>query len=105
VAGVGLPIVVAAPVVLVLTLRQPGFSDTKELDVNQAQFGVHQILTDPVNGYGRNKVSRVSCNNGRNPIVEKGRGFTCEVQIKGITRRVSVVFRDDNGTYEVGLPR
>ncbi|WP_197495324.1 DUF4333 domain-containing protein [Mycobacterium kyorinense] len=102
-AGVG--VVGLAAVALVLGVRQLGSFHGNELDVNKAQVGVRQILTDPVYGYGRNNVSTVSCNHGRNPVVQKGGTFTCEVHINGTKRQVTVVFRDDNGTYEVDRPR
>lgn len=92
-------------VVLVLGLGKLGSLATKELDVNQAQIGVQQILTDPIAGYGRSNVTDVECNNGRNPTVKSGASFTCEANINGAERRVTVVFKGDNGTYEVGRPR
>lgn len=90
---------------LMVVLAKLGYLHTKELDVNKAQIGVQQILSDPINGYGRSNVSGVVCNGGRNPTVKKGRSFTCAVQINGATRQVTVAFRDDNGTYEVDQPR
>jgi len=75
------------------------------LDVGRAEAGVQQILSDPINGYGANNVTDVECNGGKNPQVEAGKGFSCEVAINGAQRRVQVVFRDDAGTYEVDGPR
>lgn len=75
------------------------------LDVRQAEAGVKQILSDPINGYGANDVSAVKCNNGENPTIEAGKGFSCDVTINGAKRKVQVVFRDDAGTYEVDGPR
>ncbi|BBX04686.1 hypothetical protein BST36_27295 [Mycolicibacterium moriokaense] len=75
------------------------------LDVAQAEAGVKQILSDPINGYGANEVSAVRCNDGKNPKVKQGEGFTCDVTINGAKRRVQVVFRDDAGTFEVDGPR
>ncbi len=75
------------------------------LDVARAEAGVKQILSDPINGYGANEVSAVRCNGGKNPKVEKGEGFTCDVTINGAKRKVQVVFRDDAGTFEVDGPR
>ena len=75
------------------------------LDVRQAEAGVKQILSDPINGYGANDVSAVKCNNGENPTIEAGKSFSCDVTINGAKRKVQVVFRDDAGTYEVDGPR
>jgi Domain of unknown function (DUF4333) len=75
------------------------------LDVNKAQAGVQQILTDETNGYGAKNVQGVKCNNGQNPTVKKGGTFNCEVSIDGTQRQVTVTFQDDNGTYEVGRPK
>ena len=74
-------------------------------DVNKAQTGVQQILSDEANGYGAKNVKDVKCNNGQNPTVKKGDSFTCEVSIDGTKRQVTVTFQDDKGTYEVGRPK
>ena len=84
---------------------KPGFFMTTELDVNAAQTGVEQILSDEANGYGAKNVSDVKCNDGNNPKVEKGANFTCDVSIDGTKRQVTVTFQDSNGTYEVGRPK
>ncbi|MCW1958215.1 MAG: DUF4333 domain-containing protein [Mycobacterium sp.] len=91
--------------VLVLGFWKPGFFVTTKLDVNKAQQGVQQILTDESNGYGAKNVQDVKCNNGQNPTVKKGDTFTCEVSIDGTKRQVTVTFQDDKGTYEVGRPK
>lgn len=78
--------------------------DTSELDVVQAQRGVAQILRDPVDGYGATNVSEVRCNNGTNPVIEKDHTFDCSVIVEGNRRRITVVFIDDVGTYEVQPP-
>jgi len=91
--------------VLVLGFVKPGFFVTTKLDVNKAQQGVQQILTDEANGYGAKNVNDVKCNNGQNPTVKKGDTFTCEVSIDGTKRQVTVTFQDDKGTYEVGRPK
>lgn len=75
------------------------------LDVRQAEAGVAQILADPINGYGANRVSAVACNNGDNPVVRTGSTFTCAVEINDTLRRVIVEFTDNNGTYAVDGPR
>ena len=90
---------------LVLGFWKPGFFVTTKLDVNKAQQGVQQILTDESNGYGAKNVNDVKCNNGQNPTVKKGDTFTCEVSIDGTKRQVTVTFQDDKGTYEVGRPK
>ena len=91
--------------ILVLGFWKPGFFVTTKLDVNKAQQGVQQILTDESNGYGAKNVKDVKCNNGQNPAVKKGDTFTCEVSIDGTKRQVTVTFQDDKGTYEVGRPK
>ena len=96
---------VAVLAVLILGFWKPGFFVTTKLDVNKAQQGVQQILTDESNGYGAKNVKDVKCNNGANPTVKKGDNFTCEVSIDGTKRQVTVTFQDDKGTYEVGRPK
>jgi len=91
--------------VLVLGFWKPGFFVTTKLDVNKAQQGVQQVLTDESNGYGAKNVNDVKCNNGQNPTVKKGDTFTCEVSIDGTKRQVTVTFQDNKGTYEVGRPK
>ena len=106
-AGTVLGLLGALVVVLVLVLGfwKPGFFVTTKLDVNRAQQGVQQVLTDESNGYGATNVGDVRCNNGQNPTVKKGDTFTCEVSIDGTKRQVTVTFQDDKGTYEVGRPK
>jgi len=82
-----------------------GYFVTTKLDVNKAQAGVTQILTDPKNGYGAKNVKDVTCNNGQNPTVKKGDTFTCDVTINGAKWHVTVTFHDDKGAYEVGPPQ
>ncbi|OMC04662.1 DUF4333 domain-containing protein [Mycolicibacterium fortuitum] len=83
----------------------PGWAVTTKLDIDKAQSGVEQILTDKTNGYGATKVTGVKCNDGENPKVEKDATFDCEVTIDGTKRKVTVTFKDDKGTYEVGRPK
>lgn len=91
---------------LILTkIDLSAITGTTELDVNQAQIGVQQVLTDPINGYGRDNVTGVRCNNGVNPTVKAGDSFTCSVNVDGAQRQVTVVFSDDKGSYEVDRPR
>lgn len=103
VIGVFAAIVVA--VVLVLGFWAPGFFVTTKLDINKAQSGVQQILTDETNGYGAKNVKDVKCNDGQNPVVKKGGTFDCSVTIDGSKRQVTVTFQDNKGTYEVGRPK
>lgn len=102
---IGLLVAVIIAVVLVLGFWKPGFFVTTTLDVDAAQTGVQQILTDEANGYGAKNVKDVQCNDGVSPEVKKGDTFTCQVSIDGTKRQVTVTFQDDNGTYEVGRPK
>jgi len=102
---VGLLAAIIIAVVLVLGFWKPGFFVTTKLDVNAAQSGVEQILTDETNGYGAKNVNDVKCNGGVSPTVKKGDTFDCEVSIDGTKRQVTVTFQDDDGTYEVGRPK
>ncbi len=101
----------AAAVVVVIGGSAVGLSlsgpppATRVLDITAAQQQVERILRDPLDGYGAGTVTEVACNNGVNPAVEKGSGFTCEVVVDGALRRVAVVFQDDAGTYAVDRPR
>lgn len=80
-------------------------TNSTRLDVHQAESGVAQILSDPINGYGANRVAAVACNNGKDPVVRAGATFTCAVEINDTLRRVNVEFTDNNGTYAVDGPR
>jgi len=101
--GVLAAIIIA--VVLVMGFWKPGFFVTTKLDVNKAQQGVQQILTDQTNGYGVTKADNIKCNNGQNPTVKKGDTFTCDVSVDGQHKQVTVTFQDNSGTYEVGRPK
>lgn len=103
--AVGALVVLLLLVVGVLGFWKPGFFVTTKLDVNAAQTGVQQILTDEANGYGAKNVKNVKCNQGESPTVKKGDTFDCEVSIDGTKRQVTVTFQDDKGTYEVGRPK
>lgn len=106
IAGAIVAVVVIGGLALVGGLWFSGFFGSGTvLDVGHAEAGVKQILGDPINGYGANDVSAVKCNDGKDPKVEQGKGFTCDVTINGAKRKVQVVFRDDAGTYEVDGPR
>ncbi|MDX1876079.1 DUF4333 domain-containing protein [Mycolicibacterium sp. 120266] len=81
------------------------FRASTVIDVAQAEAGVRQILSDPVNGYGANTISALRCNDGKNPSAAKGDSFTCDVEINGTVRHVTAVFSDDKGTFAVDGPR
>ena len=102
---IGLVAAIIVGAVAVLGFWKPGFFMTTKLDVDAAQSGVQQILTDESNGYGAKNVKDVKCNDGQSPTVKKGETFDCEVSIDGTKRQVTVTFQDDNGTYEVGRPK
>jgi hypothetical protein len=101
--GVLVAAIIAA--VAVTGFWKPGFFVTTKLDVNKAQQGVQNILTDQVNGYGVKDVKDVKCNKGENPTVKKNDTFTCDATIDGQHKLVTVTFQDDSGTYEVGRPK
>ena len=101
----GVIAVLLIAVVLVLGFWQPGFFVTTKLDINKANAGVQQILTDETNGYGAKNVKDVKCNKGADPVVKKGGTFDCDVSIDGASKHVTVTFQDDKGTYEVGRPQ
>ncbi|MGB3477004.1 MAG: DUF4333 domain-containing protein, partial [Mycobacterium sp.] len=102
----GITGLLALAMLLTLVLRGViGGSGPVELDVRKAQDGVLQVLTDPINGYGRDNVTDVRCNNGVNPTVRKGGSFSCVVTVDGAQRRVLAEFTDDAGTYAVDRPR
>ena len=108
IAGTVVVVLVAAALVALGPWKLSFFKNLlnhNTLDVNKAQTGVQQILTDPIKGYGTKNVTDVKCNNGQNPLARMGDNFTCEVKIDGAQRRVTVVFADDNGTYEVDRPK
>lgn len=102
IAAAGAAVVVA--VVLITGLWVPGYFNTDTLDVQAANAGVQQVLTDPATGYGLPKVSDVACNHGQNPTITDGGTFTCTVTIGGSQRQVSVRFVGKDGTYAVGRP-
>ncbi|HKV21166.1 MAG TPA: DUF4333 domain-containing protein [Mycobacterium sp.] len=102
---IGLLAAIVVAIVAVLGFWKPGFFVTTKLDVDAAQSGVQQILTDESNGYGAKNVKDVKCNDGQSPTVKKGETFDCEVSIDGTKRQVTVTFQDNEGTYEVGRPK
>lgn len=99
-AGVAIALVIAG-----LGGWQVFFRDTTVIPVEQAEAGVREILTDPINGYGANSISALRCNDGKDPSAGKGESFTCAVEIDGTVRHVYVEFQDDNGTFAVDGPR
>lgn len=84
---------------------QFAFRDVTVIRVEQAEDGVRQILSDPINGYGANNISALRCNGGKDPSAAKGDSFTCAVEIDGAIRQVYVEFQDDKGTFAVDGPR
>ena len=102
--AVGVVVVVEA-VGLGIGLSKLGLVEDKVLDVSRVQAGVQRILVDPIDGYGATNVTSIVCNNGKNPVIQKGASFVCEVVVNGRKRVVTAVFQDDNGTYEVDRPR
>ncbi|MDZ7882399.1 MAG: DUF4333 domain-containing protein [Mycobacterium sp.] len=99
-AGVAVALALAG-----VALWQFLFRDTTVINVEQAEAGVREILSDPINGYGANSISALRCNDGRDPSAAKGDSFTCAVEIDGTVRHVYVEFQDDNGTFAVDGPR
>ncbi|MEX7473045.1 DUF4333 domain-containing protein [Mycobacterium adipatum] len=100
--GAGVAVVL---VVVALGVWQFLFRDTTVIPLAQAEAGVREILTDPINGYGTNSISALRCNDGKDPSATKGASFTCAVEIDGTVRHVYVEFQDDKGTFAVDGPR
>lgn len=103
--AVGAVAILAGAVGLIVGLSTLDVLKGNVLDVSKAQADVQQILVDPIDGYGVTSVTDLVCNNGDDPVIEKGGTFTCEVIVDGRKRQVLAVFQDDNGTYEVDRPR
>jgi Domain of unknown function (DUF4333) len=103
--AVGVLGIAVAVVLVTVALSRFDVLTSRVLDVSKAEGGVARILADPVDGYAATNVSDVVCNNGDNPEIKKGGTFTCQVVVDGRKRQVLVVFKDDNGTYEVDRPR
>ncbi|MBV9515996.1 MAG: DUF4333 domain-containing protein [Mycobacteriaceae bacterium] len=99
--GVALIAVVAVALVFFIANR----STVGSLDMNTAQAGVQQILTDQTTGYGLDNVSNIKCNDGKNVTAKKGSSFMCDVTVDGKNQKVNVVLLDDKGTFEVDRPR
>ncbi len=97
--------VAIAVLVAGIGLWQFAFRDSTVISVEQAEEGVRQILSDPINGYGANSISALRCNGGKDPSAAKGDSFTCAVEIDGAIRQVYAEFQDDNGTFAVDGPR
>lgn len=100
--GAGVAVALA---VVGLGVWQFVFRDTTVINVEQAEAGVREILSDPINGYGANSISALRCNDGKDPSAAKGDSFTCAVEIDGTVRHVYVEFQDDKGTFAVDGPR
>lgn len=103
-------VIIAAGVAVVLAVAAVAvwqflFRDATVINVEQAEAGVREILSDPINGYGANSISALRCNDGKDPPATKGDSFTCAVEIDGTIRQVYVEFQDDKGTFAVDGPR
>jgi hypothetical protein len=98
-------VVAVVVVVAAVALWQFVFRDATVINVEQAEAGVREILSDPINGYGANSISALRCNDGKDPSAAKGDSFTCDVEIDGAVRQVYVEFQDDKGTFAVDGPR
>ncbi len=102
---IGASVIAIVALAAAVALRFGTTTSAKQLDVAKAQQGVAQVLSDPINGYGAEHVSQVSCNGGTNPPVIDGRTFTCQAVIDGDPYDVTVTFKGEDGTYEVDWPR
>jgi hypothetical protein len=103
-------LIIAASIAVVLVIAAVAvwqflFRDATVINVEQAEAGVREILSDPINGYGANSISALRCNDGKDPPAAKGDSFTCAVEIDGTIRQVYVEFQDDKGTFAVDGPR
>lgn len=98
-------VIAAAALATAVALRVGTTTSQEQLDVAKAQQGVAEVLSDPVNGYGAEQVSQVSCNGGTNPPIVDGKAFTCQAVIDGNPYDITVTFKGDDGTYEVDWPR
>ncbi|SDI87104.1 protein of unknown function [Rhodococcus triatomae] len=96
IGGAVLAVVVVAGIAIAAFSALGG---TTTLDSDAAAAGVEKILTE---SYGATDVSGVSCPSGQE--VKSGNSFTCDAQIDGESRSVTVTFTDDSGTYEVSRP-
>jgi hypothetical protein len=98
-------VVLSCVAVLVVGRVGPVRSLTADkLDINAAEAGVRNVLTDPTAGYGLAKVTDIICNHGVDPTIFKGTAFTCDLTINGHQAQTTVTFVDDDGTYSVGRP-
>ncbi|MCH9732811.1 MAG: DUF4333 domain-containing protein [Actinomycetia bacterium] len=102
--GGGVAVVVAAAAVAITALWVPGFGRSTTLDVNAVQDALRRVLTDPINGYGAQNVTDITCNDGANPPVRTGDTFTCSVTIDDQGYQVTATFTDDTGAYVIGRP-
>lgn len=92
-------------VIVVVLVTAVVNQDVKKIAVADVQAQVQQVLLDRVIGYSSGDIKDVKCNGGQDPTVDKGESFTCTVNVRGKSRQVKVTFKDDDGTYEVGLPQ
>lgn len=99
-------LVVILAVAAVLLFLWPGFLNKKVFDGGKVAQGVTSILTSPTPGgygYSAADVTGVSCPSDQ--AVKAGTTFTCSLTYKGKPSTVTITVKDDNGTYEVGLPQ
>lgn len=94
---VGCLVLVAA--ILAGVLYATGGFGAKTLDASAAADGVKSILID---SYGIYDVSAVTC--PADQETKSGNSFQCDATVDGESRKVTVTFTDDNGTYEVSRP-
>ena len=92
-------------IVLTAVLIIGSRTDSRVLDLTQAQPQIEQMLRDPVEGYAVTTIEDLICNNGANPPVRQDTSFLCQGIIDGLPKRVTVVFQDNDGTFAVDRPR
>lgn len=105
IAGSGGVVLLVGIATLISTIGRLSMTSGTVLDVGKVQAGVLRTLSDPASGYGANIVTDVSCNNGRNASATRGTTFTCDANINGAQRHITVLISDDSGTYEIDGPR
>ncbi|WP_196073436.1 DUF4333 domain-containing protein [Nakamurella alba] len=82
---------------------QAGVYETRVFNRVRLESGVLQILTEPApRGYALSGVSDVACPSDQE--VNAGTSFLCAVTQDGVRKNVTVSVKNDNGTYEVGIP-
>lgn len=97
--------VIVAVVVAVLVMSGAVSKDVNKVAVADVQTEIPKVLVDRTSGYQSGDIKDVKCNNGEDPTAKKGDSFSCTVNVRGKQRKLTVTFRDDDGTYVVGLPQ